>query len=58
MMSRSEWTTFGKVACNDMEKVLLGQVKEFVPINLQMDNFAPVEALKQQQTDKFPFSHT
>lgn len=58
MMSRSEWTTFGKVACNDVEKVLLGQVKEFVPINLQVDSFTPVEALKQQQADKVHFSHT
>lgn len=40
----------GKVVCNDLEKVLLGQVKEFVPGNLQVDSFAPVEAWKQVTT--------
>lgn len=38
---------FRKVGYSD-SKVLLGQVKEFVLVNLQVDSFAPVEALKQQ----------
>ena len=38
---------FRKVGYSD-NKVIWGQVKEFVLVNLQVDSFTPVEALKQQ----------
>ena len=56
-VGRNEWTKFGKVGCNDIEKGLWGQMKESALVNLQAGSIAPVEAFKQQWPDKIHFTN-
>lgn len=39
---------FRKVACNDIEKGLVGQARQLALVNLQVGRFAPVGVFKQQ----------